>query len=57
VKKYAKRPESEWMRHEAPELRIVTDEVWRQAHERLERARTVYVRAAKGNFLVGRPAN
>jgi site-specific DNA recombinase len=45
VKKYAKRSESEWMHQEAPELRIVTDEVWRQAHERLERARTVYVRA------------
>jgi hypothetical protein len=28
----------------------------KSAHERLERARTVHVRTAKDNFLVGRPA-
>jgi site-specific DNA recombinase len=57
VKKYTKRPEGSWLRQKAPGLRIVPDELWQAAHARLEKARTVYVRAAKGNLLVGRPAN
>lgn len=37
-----KRPESEWVTLDVPELRIVSDELWQTAHERLAASRTLY---------------
>jgi hypothetical protein len=35
-------PESEWIRRSAPDLRIITDELWRAAQARLDASRAVY---------------
>jgi site-specific DNA recombinase len=48
------RPETEWLRLDAPDLRIVSDEQWQAAHAQLARNRTLYARAANGRLL-GRP--
>jgi hypothetical protein len=48
--------ESEWIRHRDEALRIVPDELWEAAHERIEGARLVYLRGTAGR-LWGRPAN
>ena len=57
TKKLRRRPESEWLRLETPELQIVSSETWAAAHARLERARTTFVRSpGSGRLLVGRPA-
>src|SRR5439155_1660293 len=42
VKRYLDRPEVEWIHVNAPELRIVTEELWRAAHRRLDAAREIY---------------
>jgi site-specific DNA recombinase len=55
-KTYTARPESEWVRREAPELRIVSEELWTDAHARLEKLRALYLRANDGK-LHGRPEN
>src|SRR5262245_19382892 len=39
---------------EAPDLRIVPEDLWRSTHDRLERTRAAYIRTAKGR-LWGRP--
>jgi site-specific DNA recombinase len=39
---YQRRPENEWRRAEIPEQRIVTDELWCQAHERLKLVQDLY---------------
>ena len=49
------RPASDWIQVEAPALRIVTDELWQAAHERLESTRASYLRGTNGQ-LWGRPA-
>ncbi len=55
-KQSAARPESEWVRVEAPDgLRIVPDKLWKDAHDRLDRTRATYLRGTKGQ-LWGRPA-
>jgi site-specific DNA recombinase len=41
-KRYLDRPEGEWIQLEAPELRIVDEELWQAAHRRLDRTREVY---------------
>ena len=51
----ARRPESEWVRREAPELRIVTDAQWSVAHERLAATRATYLAATNGVAFAGRP--
>src|SRR5439155_15568119 len=43
AERWLDRPESEWIRLEAPELRIVSEDLWRAAHVRLERVRAAYV--------------
>ena len=48
------RPEAEWMRVEAPEIRIVSNELWKAAHDRLDSARKNYLRSHNGQ-LWGRP--
>ena len=48
------RPESEWIRTDVPQLRIVTDELWDKAQRRLAAAKAVYIRNTNGQ-LWGRP--
>jgi DNA invertase Pin-like site-specific DNA recombinase len=48
------RPEGEWIRREAPELRIVTEDEWAAAHVRLSAARAIYLAPNKGQPF-GRP--
>jgi site-specific DNA recombinase len=47
-------PESEWLTVDAAHLRIVAPELWRAAHERLDRTRQTYLRSTGGK-LWGRP--
>ena len=42
------RPESEWLRRPAPELRVVNDALWKAAHARLAESRALYLRDTKG---------
>lgn len=56
VAKQRRRPESEWIRVPAPELRIVGDEQWNAAHARLDATRQTYLRSTGGR-LWGRPAS
>ncbi len=53
-KRYLPRPEGEWVRVEAPHLRIVSDEDWQRVQGRLTAARAAYLRATGGR-LYGRP--
>jgi site-specific DNA recombinase len=48
VKKETARPRDEWLRVDAPELRIVADELWNAAHGRLDTARRAYRRSTRG---------
>jgi hypothetical protein len=48
VKKYLARPEREWLRLDAPELRIVAEDLWEAAHRRMEATRALY--AAGGSY-------
>ncbi len=48
------RPESEWIITDAPALRIISDELWTTARERLDQARRAYLRWTGGR-LCGRP--
>jgi len=54
VKRQRPRPESEWLRVPAPELRIVDEELWDAAHARLAATRQTYLRT-QGGRLWGRP--
>jgi site-specific DNA recombinase len=56
LKTYLPREESEWLRFDRPELRIVTEEQWFAAHERLDGTRATYLRTTQGQ-LWGRPAS
>jgi site-specific DNA recombinase len=49
-KRYERRPESEWIRQEAPELRIVSVAEWQAAHARFEGARSTYIRTQGGRI-------
>ena len=49
------RPESDWIRVDAPALRIVSDKLWKEAHDRLDHTRVMYLRGTDGK-LWGRPA-
>lgn len=39
---YQRRPQNEWRRAEIPEQRIITDELWHQAHDRLKLVQDLY---------------
>jgi site-specific DNA recombinase len=56
TKKQRKRPAEEWIRLEAPELLIVSDDLWTAAHERLAQARDAFARATKNGQLLGHPS-
>jgi len=49
------RPENQWIRREAPELRIISDSLWQRAHERLAATRATYLAATNGVAFAGRP--
>ncbi|MGH7309365.1 MAG: recombinase family protein, partial [Candidatus Rokuibacteriota bacterium] len=51
-----RRPVEQWVRIEAPELRIVSDELWQAVHARLEQARELLPRSFQGGRLIGRPS-
>jgi site-specific DNA recombinase len=55
TKKQQKRPESEWLRLDAPDLRIVPDELWQAAHVRLRQAHDCFARGTESGQLLGRP--
>jgi DNA invertase Pin-like site-specific DNA recombinase len=50
----ARRPESEWLRREQPELRIIEEPLWQAVQARRERNRRIIPRT-KGGRLLGRP--
>ena len=54
TRKQRKRPESEWLRIDAPELRIVTQTLWEQVKERRTRNLHAYLRG-EGGRLISRP--
>ncbi|HEV8620999.1 MAG TPA: recombinase family protein [Nitrospiraceae bacterium] len=49
-----KRPESEWLRLDAPELRIIPQILWEQIEERRARNKRAYLRG-EGGRLISRP--
>lgn len=49
------RPQAEWFTISAPDLQIVSDQLWQQVHERLDQQRSAYLRGTNGQ-LWGRPA-
>ena len=51
-----RRPMEEWLRVEAPDLRIVPEDVWLKAHGRLDRVRLALPRSLQGGRLIGRPS-
>lgn len=53
-KRRADRPPDEWVRVEAPDLKIVTDEQWESVQTRLTKSRAQYLAATKG-VPYGRP--
>ena len=48
------RPESDWIRSDVPQWRIVSDEQWDAAHRRLKQAAAAYIRSTDGKRW-GRP--
>jgi hypothetical protein len=55
-KKRQARAAEDWIHLSSPVLRIVSDDLWRTAHARLNESRTTYLRGTKGR-LGGRPAS
>ncbi len=56
TKRRRTRPQKEWIRIPAPELRIVSDELWDKVHPRLANAREALPRSFRAGRLSGRPA-
>jgi DNA invertase Pin-like site-specific DNA recombinase len=55
TKKSRKRPESEWVKIEAPDLRIIPEAVIKAVDQRLVNTRALYLRSTKGKFF-GHPS-
>src|SRR5262249_12408970 len=56
AKAKVKRPESEWVVREHPELRIISEELWQAAHARVAKTREAHTGHRKDNGqLMGRP--
>ena len=51
TRKQRKRPESEWLRLEAPELRIISPALWEQVEARRTKNKQAYLRGADGRLL------
>jgi site-specific DNA recombinase len=56
TKKQRRRPKDEWLRLEAPELRIVSDDFWSAVQARLTKAAELFPRRRDGGQLFGRPS-
>lgn len=56
LKRYLARPEDQWMRRDAPELRVVDDALWAAAHRRIEDARASYLWSTNGKLNGRAPA-
>jgi site-specific DNA recombinase len=54
TKKQRKRDESEWMRIEAPDLRIVSEDLWQRVKETLNARAATFPRGSDRK-LMGRP--
>ena len=54
TKKQRPRPETDWLKLEAPELRIVSADLWAHVEARRVRTESIYLRSAHGR-LVSRP--
>lgn len=50
------RPESEWIYRDAPELRIVSEELWRAVEQRRQRAASTFTGFTRAGRRVGRPS-
>ncbi len=55
-KRRSRRPKDDWIQVDLPDLRVVSEELWGAAHDRLRGARAVYLRDTGGK-LWGKPAN
>jgi len=55
TKKSRKRPEAEWIKIEAPELRLVPEAVTKEVDKRLTNTRVMYMRSTGGK-LFGHPS-
>ena len=55
-KRPQRRPEQEWLRIEALNLRVVSDDLWQAAHDRLRGSRDTYLHATGGRRW-GKPSN
>ena len=55
VKRPMSRAVEEWVKVPAPELRIVSDDLWQAVHQRLEASRATYLQSNRGQVW-GRPA-
>jgi site-specific DNA recombinase len=55
TKKQRQRPESDWLKLDAPELRIVSEELWRQVEDLRKRNEAAYGRGSHGR-LQSRPS-
>ena len=55
TKKQRKRHESEWLRFEAPELRIIPDDLWQRVKARLGERAALFPRSGSTKQLLGRP--
>ena len=56
TRKQRMRPESQWIRVDAPELRIVPQDLWEQVEARRKRSYQLYLRG-EGGRLLSRPTN
>ncbi len=55
-KRPQRRAERDWIRIDAPALRIVPEDLWQAAHDRLRGSRETYIRSTGGRVW-GRPSN
>ena len=51
TRKQRKRPETEWLRIDAPELRIIPQVLWKQVEERRAQNKRAYLRGENGRLL------
>lgn len=51
TRKQRKRPESEWLRLDAPEMRIISQVLWEQVEERRAQNHRAYLRGGDGRLL------
>lgn len=55
TKKQRKRPQSEWLTLSAPELRVVSEELWQRVKARLDERAALFPRSETTHRLMGRP--